>query len=120
MPPRRPAYAFDVDGHTVVVEEPQCKYSVAGKYKRIERSSNTLDWLFGLFKGIAFGECIAIAATLLAQIYIVMPSSSIGLMTQFYYWGIRTFGGATMIYIWIVIGMILSWVHDCYNKEVLV
>jgi hypothetical protein len=101
------------------VEDPEweCKREASKQtWKEID-DYNTMNWLFGLFKGIAFGECIAIAATLLAQLYIVMPSSSIGLMTQFYYWSIRTFGAETMICIWVIIGMILLWAHDCYTSE---
>jgi hypothetical protein len=95
-----PEYAFDVEGHTVMTPAKGCK------------DTRTLELIFDLFKGIAFGECIAIIMTLLAQLYIMLPFTTLRLLTAFPYWAIRTFGGLAMICVWIVIGMIMSYGFD--------
>jgi hypothetical protein len=114
MMPRH-TYRFDTEGHTVVEgdsakkKEPQ---SIWVECKNTERHSQTLNWLFGLFKGIAFGELVAIGMTLMAQLFAMFPHTSLALMTSFPYWAIRTFGGVAMVYTWVAMGFVIVWIFD--------
>lgn len=131
--PAKSTYAFDVEGHTVVynsmeafqkdqdkivngqtlIVDESFEHHVENKTRK-EYLNRTFPkkTIFELFKGLALGETIAITMTLMAQLYIMLPGTSLCFLTMYPYWGLRTIGTIPSLFLWTLMGMLFSWGWD--------